>query len=66
MLDPATSKSFEERFDAIRSLSTENIVSDKEKNSLTIMDIKENAFFTFNNETFFVKKVWNLAKKLIA
>lgn len=56
MLDPATSKSFEEKFDAIRSLKPENIVSDKEKNSLTIMDIKENAFFLFNKKTYFVKQ----------
>ncbi|MCK5542585.1 MAG: DUF4178 domain-containing protein [Desulfobacterales bacterium] len=57
MLDPATSKSFEERFDAIRSLKTEDIVSEKEKNTLTIMDIKENAFFVFNKKTYFVKQV---------
>ena len=56
MLDPATSKSFEERFDAIRSLKPENIVSEKEKNSLTIMDIKENSFFLFNKKTYFVKQ----------
>jgi hypothetical protein len=57
MLDPATSKSFEERFDAIRSLKSEDIVSEKEKNRLTIMDIKENAVFLFNNKTYFVKQV---------
>ena len=57
MLDPATSKSFEERFDAIRSWKTEDIVSEKEKNTLTIMDIKENAFFVFNKKTYFVKQV---------
>jgi hypothetical protein len=57
MLNPATSKSFEERFDAIRSLKPEEIVSDKEKNRLTIMDIKENAIFLFNNKTYFVKQV---------
>lgn len=56
MLDPATSKSFEERFDAIRSLNTKDIVSEKEKNTLTIMDIKENAFFLFNKKTYFVKQ----------
>ncbi|MCK5312628.1 MAG: DUF4178 domain-containing protein, partial [Desulfobacteraceae bacterium] len=57
MLDPATSKSFEERFDAIRSLNQKNIVSEKEKNTLTIMDIKANAVFVFNNKTYFVKQV---------
>jgi len=57
MLDPATSKSFEERFDAIRSLKPEKIVSEKEKNSLTIMDIKKNSFFAFNNKTYYVKQV---------
>ncbi len=57
MLDPASSKSFQERFDAIRSLNPDNIVDKKEKNSLTIMDINEHAFFTFNNKTFFVKKI---------
>lgn len=56
MLDPATSKSFEERFDAIRSLKPEDIVSEKEKNSLTIMDIKEDSFFLFNTKTYFVKQ----------
>jgi hypothetical protein len=57
MLDPATSKSFEERFDAIRSLKPENIVSEKEKSSLTIMDIKENSFFLFNKKIYFVKQI---------
>jgi hypothetical protein len=57
MLSPAASKSFEERFDAIRSLNQKDIVSEKDKNSLTIMDIKENSFFEFNKKTYFVKQV---------
>ena len=57
MLDPATSKSFEERFDAIRSINQKDIVSEKEKNTLTIMDIKENAIFEFNKKTYFVKQI---------
>jgi len=57
MLDPATSKSFEERFNAIRSINQKDIVSEKEKNTLTIMDIKENAVFEFNKKTYFVKQI---------
>ncbi len=57
MLDPAASKSFEERFETIRRLNPEQIVGNKEKNSLTIMDIKEGGFFLFDNKTFFIRQI---------
>jgi hypothetical protein len=56
MLDPETLKSFEERFNAIRSLNQENIVPKKRQNTLTIMDIKEGGFFILKDKTYFVKQ----------
>jgi len=57
MLDIATQKSFQERFDAIRTLKKENLVSGQEKMQLSIKDAGKHSFFEYLGNTYFVKEL---------
>jgi len=57
MLDIATQKSFTQRFTAIRSLTKEQLVSDKQKMSLTLKDVGQNSFFEYLGKTWFIKSL---------
>lgn len=55
MLDIATQKSFHERFNAIRTLKKDHLVSGQERVSLTVKDVKKYSFFEYLGSTYFIK-----------
>jgi hypothetical protein len=55
MLDIATQKSFQERFGAIRTLTKDHLVSEKERAQLSIKDAGRHSFFEYLGNTYFVK-----------
>ncbi|SDU52882.1 DUF4178 domain-containing protein [Desulfobacula phenolica] len=57
MLDIATQRSFQERFDAIRTLDTDQLVSRQEQTSLNIKDVGSQSFFEYSGNTYFVKSL---------
>ncbi|CCK78485.1 DUF4178 domain-containing protein [Desulfobacula toluolica] len=57
MLDIATQRSFQERFDAIRTLDTDQLVSRQEQTSLSIKDVGSQSFFEYSGNTYFVKSL---------
>ncbi|MCP3875937.1 MAG: DUF4178 domain-containing protein [Desulfobacteraceae bacterium] len=57
MLDIATQKSFQERFNAIRTLGKEQLVSGPDKSQLTIKDAGNLSFFEYLGNTFFIKSL---------
>ena len=57
MLDMATQKSFQERFDAIRTLKKEQLVSGKDALQLTIKDAPNQSFFEYLGQTYFIQNL---------
>lgn len=57
MLDIATQKSFQERFGAIRTLTKDPLVSEKERAQLSIKDAGRHSFFEYLGNTYFVKEL---------
>lgn len=57
MLDIATQKSFQERFNAIRTLEKKDLVAAKAKTGLDIRTAGKNSFFSYLGHTYFVKDI---------
>lgn len=56
MINTADKKSFDQRFSLIRTLDPEQMVSEEEQASLTIMDIEKGGFFSCFGDTYYVKE----------
>ncbi|THB74960.1 MAG: DUF4178 domain-containing protein [Desulfobacteraceae bacterium] len=57
MLDAAVEKSFQERFNAIRTLKTGDLVPKPQQSSLTVKDVRPGGFFTYLDRTYYVKEM---------
>lgn len=57
MLDAATQRSFDERFQAIRSLNQKDLISKTNQTALTIMDTAAGDFFDLQGKTYFIKDI---------
>ena len=57
MLDAATQKSFQERFHAIRTLDRKDLVPGEEISRLSIRDAGPGAFFTYLDQTWWVREI---------
>jgi len=56
MINAADKKSFDQRFSLIRTLDQKKLVPEKEQSVLTIMDVEKGGFFTFFDDTYYVKE----------
>ena len=57
MLDAAKQKSFQERFDAIRNLNRNDLISGQDASRLSIRDAALNAFFEYLGQTYWIKEL---------
>lgn len=57
MLDAAELKSYQQRFDTIRSLEKEQLIPDDQKTRLTIKDAGKNALFQYEGKTWSIQDI---------
>ncbi len=57
MLDIVTQKSFHERFATIRTLNKKQLVSEAQKNTLTLQEAVSGSFFEYLGKTYFIRDI---------